>query len=179
MNCYRVTKYNPKFRSKDGVYQRHDWTSVSDVGKSFADGVLSVVDYLQVEDRYIAAIEKAAALTGSAEFAVEDFECTGEPEGLPPGIREDSFSMLADFASGATVPLLLTTACAFARLALREIVWGRLSSQSGLYVHFGYDFNMYIGDAGDRLKGYVVGDLFVEDFPSPYASATLHHDLSK
>lgn len=41
-------------------------------------------------------------------------------------------------------------------------------SQSGLYVHFGYDFYMYIGHPGNQLKSFALSDLFVEEFSSPY-----------
>jgi hypothetical protein len=168
MRHYRVTKYNPNLRSKDGAYRRHDWTSVFDVGKQFDGGILSVEDYLRTEDRYIDAIRISASLTNSVEFVVDGIECTCEPAQLPSGIREDSISMLRDFTAKEPGTFPLSTACVFARLALREVIWGRLASQSGLYVHFGYDFYMYIGHAGNQLEHLVLNDLYVEDFPSPY-----------
>jgi hypothetical protein len=40
MNEYRICKYNPRFRV-NGVYIKDEWTSVSDIGKTFEDGVLT------------------------------------------------------------------------------------------------------------------------------------------
>ena len=40
MYGWRITKYNPAFRDERGAYLKDEWTSVSDVGKSFGDEVL-------------------------------------------------------------------------------------------------------------------------------------------
>lgn len=53
MKTYRITKYNPKNREKDGVYSKDEWTSISDIGKSFGDYKLTASDYLKVEDQYL------------------------------------------------------------------------------------------------------------------------------
>lgn len=50
---YRISKYNPKFRNKEGVYTRNEWTAYSDIGEKFDDGILTETKYLKVEKFYI------------------------------------------------------------------------------------------------------------------------------
>ena len=49
---YRISKYDPKFRDETGAYQKNEWTSVSDIGKKFDDGMLEKEEYLRVENNY-------------------------------------------------------------------------------------------------------------------------------
>lgn len=56
MNYYRITKYNPEFRNEQGFYTKNDWTSISDIGQVFDEGVLTAEDYKQMEDSYIKAL---------------------------------------------------------------------------------------------------------------------------
>lgn len=35
MQYFRITKYNPQFRNKQGEYKNEEWTSVYDIGKKF------------------------------------------------------------------------------------------------------------------------------------------------
>lgn len=52
MKEYRISKYDPQFRV-NGSYQKNEWTSISDIGKVFDDGVLTLAEYLRVENEYI------------------------------------------------------------------------------------------------------------------------------
>ena len=56
MHCYRITKYNPRFRDHTGAYRKEDWISFSDIGMTFENKVLSATDYLSTEEAYIEAI---------------------------------------------------------------------------------------------------------------------------
>lgn len=58
-----------------------------------------------------------------------------------------------------------------ARLSLREVVWCKLTLQETFFVHFGYDYYMYIGAYKDCPKALIKtrkSGLFVENFISPY-----------
>lgn len=57
MKCWRITKYNPKFRNELGHYQKKEWTSVSDIGKIFEGKQLTVEEYLNTENLYINSID--------------------------------------------------------------------------------------------------------------------------
>jgi hypothetical protein len=53
MYGWRVTKYDPAFWGERGAYLKDEWTSLSDVGKSF-DGVgLTFEEYRKIEDAYV------------------------------------------------------------------------------------------------------------------------------
>lgn len=56
MNSWRVTKYNPKNRDRNGRYKTKEWTSVSDVGKNFGQSMFTLEEYLLKEELYIEAI---------------------------------------------------------------------------------------------------------------------------
>lgn len=53
LRTIRITKYNPKFRDKDGKYTKDEWTSISDIGTYFDRLELKYEDYLIVEDAYV------------------------------------------------------------------------------------------------------------------------------
>ena len=50
---HEIVKYPPSGYNKDGIYTYDDWTSISDIGKSFNGKILSAKDYLKVENQYI------------------------------------------------------------------------------------------------------------------------------
>ena len=49
----RVSKYDSKFRDRTGAYIKNEWTSYSDIGSNFDDGILTEKEYLIVEKNYI------------------------------------------------------------------------------------------------------------------------------
>lgn len=53
---YRITKYNPKFRDKNGVYLKDEWTSYDDIGQIRNYKEVTVEEYLNTEEKYIKAI---------------------------------------------------------------------------------------------------------------------------
>jgi hypothetical protein len=61
------------------------------------------------------------------------------------------------------------------RLVLREILWCKLESENGFYIHFGYDYYMYIGGPAPSENSIAYGrqqGLFVEEMESPYLDAS-------
>jgi hypothetical protein len=50
MISWRVTKYKPDFRDERGAYLRDEWTSLSEVGKSFGGVKLTFEEYRKIED---------------------------------------------------------------------------------------------------------------------------------
>lgn len=53
---HEIVKYSPSGYNKNGIYISNDWCSISDIGKNFNGNILSVDDYLNVEDKYINTI---------------------------------------------------------------------------------------------------------------------------
>ena len=57
------------------------------------------------------------------------------------------------------------------RLILREKIWGKLVFEKQIFVHFGYDYYMYIGlekESKKALERTQALGLFTEKFKSPY-----------
>jgi hypothetical protein len=148
-----VTKYNPSHRNAAGGHASEEWTSFGDVGNK-----VTLEEYQEVEAGYIAAaLEflresglsglRVAGLENPAEHAISFHEGTW----LALDALEEAF-----------------------RLVLREHLWCRFEDDSGAFVHFGYDYNMYIGVSRTSPLVIVGAErlgLFVEDFPSPYREA--------
>lgn len=150
---YKITKYDPQNRM-DGKYTVHEWTSISDIGKSFDDGVLTYDQYVQAEQRYIDCcmdlLQKA------------DISCllVCSPEYYDDGVQ---------------LPDILSTERAIRsaiRDCLREKCWAKLENE-GFFIHFGYDYNMYVGtdfsvsDVKAISRKY---NLFSEVIKSPYSN---------
>lgn len=57
MRLYRLSKYNPQNRSCDDKYNVETWTSISDIGKKFNGDILTLEQYLKIEEQYVTVIE--------------------------------------------------------------------------------------------------------------------------
>jgi len=168
MYQWRITKYNPKNRDELGNYQKNEWTSIIDVGKKF-DGIeFSLGEYLTYESAYIDAITRIMNENNVESIKIEALE-------------KMKFVNYADFSKqrekkifeSLKKDMLVSTlyVVQIAKLALREMIWCKLSCNR-VFVHFGYDFYMYIGSeqpAKEAIRTITDNILFVEDMVSPYA----------
>lgn len=151
MNEYRITKYNPKYRL-NGVYQKNEWTSISDIGKSFDDGVLSLEDYLKVENSYIQFCLKAIEAAGISELSVSNPEIYCDGLSLPRYVRDTGY-----------IHKII-------EWCLREKCWLKLEAEN-FFIHFGYDFYLYIGTVvPEEFVARIAQDqnLYCECYHSPY-----------
>lgn len=168
MAGFRVTKYDPALRSPTGAYARHEWTSVSDVGRMFEGKVVSFSEYMRTEEAYVQAVRCFLHDSGVFTLRVTDVETrTNRVESFPVEIAQETVerarSVIDDTeVSGEDLDRVV-------RLVLREAVWCRLIGKRGFYVHVGYDYYMYIGadDMSAPPRGLPPG-LFVELFESPW-----------
>lgn len=168
MHEYRISKYDPSKRDPGGAYRGDDWTSVSDIGRRFDDGSLTANRYLAVERSYIGAIVEALRQARPTNLRVVEIEIHDDTH-VPLALRAASRRLLESIphrSGGVSVP----DALRFAKATLRELAWGKVESSDGFYVHFGYDYYMYIGDRRERLPNFRARDLFAEVFRSPYQS---------
>jgi hypothetical protein len=159
---YRVTKYDPGLRDPSGSYTGKDWTSIGDVGQRFAGRKLTMRDYLTVEKGYLAVLNamlEEAEVTQLRLLGLEKAKARRQAKGNR-------------WREGAV--LSLRQAIEFARQALREELWGMLVAPRRAFVHFGYDYYMYVGLS--RLTPSALDlaaqiGIFVEPFRSPYSEA--------
>lgn len=162
---WRVTKYNPKHRDVDGKYLHDEWTSIADVGRTFTDGGLTLESYLNVESAYVDTATQFIEESGAPRLFARDVEATnvaaahGAAAVIERPPREGEEIVLADLAR-------------LCRLCLRELLWCRIESADGTcFVHFGYDFYMYVGSPIDCRRTIDFArriGLFVEPRESPY-----------
>lgn len=146
VNHYRITKYNPKFRDNVGKYKNSDWTFISDN--------VPMEDYLKYENKYAKTVIDCVSLCGVKKLIV-----------TPIGHENSQFKLSRtkleinskDWGSIDTI----------VRLVLREKFWAKINSTKSFYVHFGWDYYMYIGGSF-KLKMNKINGLYIEEFKSPY-----------
>jgi hypothetical protein len=170
---WRITKYNPIYRNERGHYLKDDWTSIADIGR-FYDGLEFTADsYRSVENAYV-----AATLEFLAEAGYNSLKITYLETALLQENRID-FQQLQDIALD---PRQVSLGMVFAgqdladlcRLVLREILWCKLAWDDRFYLHFGYDYYMYLGSPCASERSIAYGhqqNLFIEEMVSPYWNA--------
>ena len=154
----RITKYDPQYRDDRGAYKKDEWTAISDIGRRF-DGVLFLEDeYKRVENAYVKAVfafkETMKIKTLSLASVWNGFDYKDPDLTLEDGQEY----------SGKELERII-------RLVLREKFTCHLISGDSMFVHFGFDYYMYIGTSkpcdGAVEKVLALG-LFPEKFKSPY-----------
>jgi hypothetical protein len=50
---HEIVKYRPEFYDEKGHYQKDEWTSFSDVGKEYEGRIVTMEEYLEIENRFI------------------------------------------------------------------------------------------------------------------------------
>ena len=151
---YRITKYNPANRI-GGRYVVSDWTSFSDIGKSFGKTKLTYERYLETETAYIDCCIDLLIKAQILSLSVEQAECYSEGIHLPSSVSD-----VAEIRK-------LIAAC------LREQCWFKLTGKD-FFIHFGYDYYMYIGSVlppSTVEETAIRYSLFCELYPSPYNMA--------
>ncbi len=151
---YCVTKYDPIFRDSKGVYSREEWTSATDIGRSFGGSVLTREQYQRVEDAYVAVAMSFLCESGLSSLVVEGLE--------------NSSAHRLPFGEGSA--LALEQLAEVIRRMLREEFWCRLEGTAG-FVHIGWNYYMYVGVPSLCPKSQELArryGLFVERVCSPY-----------
>lgn len=161
---YRITKYNPRYRDEVGRFLGSEWTSVSDLPAN-AEGLR---EYLAAENDYVKAICLFYHLVGSPQLQVVGLEKKeNNVQLLPRSLLVESEALLSRMFFDVIGDVFqLDTVI---RLALREVVWCKLELLPLFYIHFGYDFYVYVGGERAQIPSGVPASIFVEEMSSPYA----------
>ena len=167
MHNWRITKYNPIFRNKNGDYLKNEWTAFSDIGESFENEKLTFEKYLKTEDAYIAAVILFLECNELDSLTVTHLEKTS-PLKNSTFYSKEMINIFNEVKEGLLVNKNLIES--IARLILRETFWCKLESEK-MYVHFGWDYYMYIESTNfceKDIEKIEQSGLFVEQFQSPY-----------
>ena len=151
MTEYRITKYNPTNRI-NGVYMADEWTSFSDIGKTFGDTILSQDEYLKTEKAYIDCCIELIEKAKISNLSIEQAEYYTENIRFPSSI------------SSTQEIRQVIAAC------LREQCWLKLVAKD-FFIHFGYDYYMYIGSSlptDSVIETATHYGLYCEQYSSPY-----------
>lgn len=160
MLSWRITKYNPSNRDERGCYlDDKEWTCFSEVGTN-----VSEEDYLRTESNYINAITTFMDEIGLNRLYLNELELWSDEV-----LSQNASNFLRKMWVGKVVTAQEIRE--LAKLTLRNVICCKLSCKKEFFVHFGYDYYMYIGAIKDcpssRKKVQDTG-LFVEDYNSPY-----------
>lgn len=169
MFSYRITKYNPKNRNNLGWYTVNEWTSISDIGQFHNEKRVSKKEYFEIENAYVESIIIIMNFLHLKSLTLSKLE----KRSTRPRFKRYSSKSMQELYKKVTIGIELnkTQVADIARLVLRELIWCQLESKD-MFVHFGYDYYMYIGSSKElphsiRTKIAKTG-LFIEDFESPY-----------
>ncbi len=167
MREYRVTKFDPRYRNEYGHFIRDDWTSYGDVGKVCNGILVTYENYLKIESQYVNTVVGVMngikmdeiSLVGHERRHVKynDKKATKEMKKLNRSLIKRNAVYISE------VPDLC-------RLILRGCTWVKMESRK-MFVHFGYDYYMYIGleEQYEHVMGEVKNSgLFFEEMESPY-----------
>ena len=125
---------------------------------------------MAVENAYVDIASQLASLAHMTRLRVTALE-TGDGAGVDelPFAAEISaqISTLADgvWVKAERLGLIV-------RANLRELVWCKLEGPNGFYLHFGYDYYMYVGGEGVTRQTACPEGIFLEEFESPYQDET-------
>ena len=169
----RITKYNPDLRDTTGAYLADDWTSVSDIGKY--DG-LTPEEYLRVENNYWDVLYSALVDIGDDQLSILDIESRDLDLVDPNPLVRSSAHFCKNFQPVEPIyfknfqpvmPVSLEQFKPLFQAAMREVVGFRVENKNGTFIHFGYDFYLYMGSPKDFVWKNREG-IWVENFVSPY-----------
>ncbi len=171
MYNYRISKYNPIYRDNEGSYRINEWTSFSDIGLIYENKKFTMDDYLKIEDAYVKTIVSFMQhlninLLGVCEL--EKYEKHLIIDKFHGAYSIEIKNLYSSLQDGNI--LNISQIQNLSRLILREKLWCKLQCDM-MYVHFGYDYYMYIGISEKCEDAVVINSrlgLFIEEYNSPY-----------
>lgn len=174
MKEYQVTKYDPKNRDESGVYLHKDeWIYAGQLGETFKGKVFTVKEYLTAEARYIRAAKRFFRASGLSHLRATNVNM--DDDDPFSGYLEGHVILHEEDLKGLTLcedqKISMRDLESVVKLNLREFGGCRLQVEGKFFIHFGWDFYMYIGttvDSQKEIEETECDGLFVETCPSPY-----------
>ncbi|MFB7138458.1 hypothetical protein ACFCYN_02215 [Gottfriedia sp. NPDC056225] len=168
---WRVTKYNPDFRNENGSYSlTEEWTCPSEIGKVIYGKEFTLDEYIQVEAAYVETIIKFVEESGINSLRILKLSNLNiSEEDKKSTLYETEFDELI---VNEDMVLSINEIRLICKMVLRNFLGCELYLKDKFFVHFGWDYYMYIGSYVDCLAAtqYAQNNrLFVERIQqSPY-----------
>lgn len=143
IKTFEISKYNPEFKTKDGKYLKNEWTSISDIGKLFDDGILNSENYLEVENNYVESVRLILDELKSDYLKVvglEKFDTDLGDETFA-GYSINDHNLFNKIKEGSE--LSIEESLSLLRLIIRERIWCFLVNKN-ITIRAGYDFYMTV-----------------------------------
>lgn len=167
---WRITKYNPDFRDEDGYYTLvKEWTCPSEIGKTINGNKFTIEEYLRVEAAYVETV---------IQFLIDSKRNTLRILRLNKVdiSQEDKCSALyelgfEDVKLEEDAVVTIKEIRTISKMILRNFLSCEFYSKDEFFVHFGWDYYMFIGTCDNSLSAIDFAKrsgLFVEPFTSPY-----------
>jgi len=166
MYCWRITKYNPKYRNEKGHYLKEEWTFFAQIGTTVEGKKVTFDEYVEIENKYIKAV---LLIMECAQ--IESMQIVGlqkDKKLQKKWLEKQDIEIFNSLKNGQWVDRTIISH--IIRLILREKIWCKLESEN-MYIHFGWDYYMFIGSTKpcqSAIKAIEKNGLFVEPFESPY-----------
>lgn len=154
---WRITKYNPLNCDENGLYVKDEWTSFSDIGDFYNDLEFTMPEYLKYEKAYIDSILTLMECNNIHSLNIIGLE------------KRDDDKFTNTLKEGMSLSKQQIEEVV--KQILREKIWCKLIKDDSFYVHFGYDFYMYIGanyKCNSAINYIKDNNMFIESFVSPY-----------
>ena len=172
MKNFRIIKYNPRNVDENNNIISDEWTSFSDIGEKMGNVVITFEDYKKIENAYIDTIIDLMKYNGISELTIKRIEKYDQNIEWNAGDDfnvKEAVELYKRLRNGLTIKTdTLVKVC---KLILREHVWCKLEYKEIFYVHFGWDYYMYIGcqNIGCDFKREVRNrGIYADEFESPY-----------
>jgi len=167
---WRVTKYNPDFRDENGYYTlTEEWTCPSEIGKIISGEKFTLEEYLQVETAYVDTVInfiEGSGINSLRILQLSNWNISEEDKKSPLYETEfDEMKLKEDMMVSINEIRLIC------KMALRNFLNCQLYLKDNFFVHFSWDYYMYIGSYVDCLSSMEHAKnngLFAERIQSPY-----------
>lgn len=169
-NQWRVTKYNPDFRDGNGCYTlTEEWTCPSEIGNIINGKKFTLEEYLQVEGAYVHTVTNFIEEMGIHSLRILQLSKWNiSEEDKTSSLYETEFEDLVLKEDLMVNRGEITSIC---KMVLRNFLECQLYVKDRFFVHFGWDYYMYIGSTVQCIPAIEFAQdngLFVETFQSPY-----------
>lgn len=162
---WRVTKYNPAFRDKNGIYTlTDDWTCPSEIGNTINGKPFTMTEYQRVEKAYLDSVQKFMEESNTDSLTISEIEYYLTEEDRKSPLYKEEFEQLSLQNHSAVTTNEVRLIC---QMILRNFLWCNLDHKDEFFVKFGWDYYMYIGSHApcpDAIHFATRTGLFVEEW---------------